>query len=280
IFDLQDRVAVTIVGAIAPKLEQAEIERARYKPTHSLDAYDCYMRGTASLYQWSRDSVSEALKLFYKAIELDPHFASAYGMAAWCFIRRLAEGDIIDRAKESAETERLARQAARLGKDDALALSAGGFALVRFLGEHEIGINLIDRALTLNPNLSTAWFFSGWARMWNGEPELAINHEEHAMRLSPLDPQCSVMWAAISFAHFWAGRFEEACLWATKSLQETPNFLSALRIAAAGNALTGRLVEAQTAVTCIRQIAPTLRVSSLKGWASFRRSEDLARLEE
>src|SRR5262249_5688701 len=77
IFDLQDRMTVAIVGAIAPKLEQAEIERARYKPTDSLDAYDCYMRGTASLYQWSRDSVSEALKLFYKAIELDPHFASA-----------------------------------------------------------------------------------------------------------------------------------------------------------------------------------------------------------
>src|SRR5262249_13160093 len=74
IFDLQDRVAMTIVGAIAPKLEQAEIERARYKPTDSLDAYYCYMRGMASLYQWSSESLSEALKLFYKAIELDPHF--------------------------------------------------------------------------------------------------------------------------------------------------------------------------------------------------------------
>jgi TolB-like protein len=275
IFDLQDRVAVTIVSAIAPMLEQAEIERARHKPTDSLDAYDCYMRAMASLYQWSSDTLSEALKLFYKAIELDPHFASAYGMAAWCYVRRLAEGAIIDRA----EAERLARQAARLGKDDALALCAGGFALARFVGDHDAGISLIDRALTLNPNLSTAWFFSGWARMWSGEPELAIRHEEHAMRLSPLDPLCSVMWTAIAFAHFCAGRHEEACLWATKSLRETPNYLSALRIAAAGNALTGRLVEAQEAVRCIRQIAPTLRVSNVRDWASFRRPEDLARLE-
>jgi TolB-like protein/DNA-binding SARP family transcriptional activator len=280
IFNLQDRVAVTIVRAIAPKLEQAEIERARYKPTDSLDAYDCYMRGMASLYQWSGDSLIEALKLFYRAIELDPHFASAYGMAAWCYIRRLAEGAIIDRAKERPETERLARQAVRLGKDDALALCAGGFALARFVGDHDTGISLIDRALTLNPNLSTAWFFSGWARMWNGEPELAIKHEEHAMRLSPLDPQCSVMWAAIAFAHFCAGRYEEACLWATKSLRETPNFLSGLRIAAAGNALSGRLGEAQKAVTCIRQVAPTLSVSNVKDWASFRHPEDLARLED
>jgi TolB-like protein/DNA-binding SARP family transcriptional activator len=275
IFDLQDRVAVTIVSAIAPMLEQAEIERARHKPTDSLDAYDCYMRGMASLYQWSSDTLGEALKLFYKAIELDPHFALAHGMAAWCYVRRLAEGAIIDRA----EAERLARQAARLGKDDALALCAGGFALARFVGDHDAGISLIDRALTLNPNLSTAWFFSGWARMWSGEPELAIRHEEQAMRLSPLDPLCSVMWTAIAFAHFCAGRHEEACLWATKSLRETPNYLSALRIAAAGNALTGHLVEAQEAVMCIRQIAPTLRVSNVKDWASFRRPEDLARLE-
>jgi tetratricopeptide (TPR) repeat protein len=144
----------------------------------------------------------------------------------------------------------------------------------------DAGISLIDQALTLNPNLSTAWFFSGWARMWNGEPELAIMHEEQAMRLSPLDPQRSVMWAPIAFAHFCAGRYEEACLWATKSLQETPNFLSALRIAAAGNALTGRLVEAQEAVVCMQHIAPMLRVSNLKDWASFRRPEDLARLED
>jgi len=280
IFDLQDRVAVTIVSAIAPKLEQAEIERAKYKPTDSLDAYDFYMRAMASLYQWSSDSLSEALKLFYKAIELDPHFASAHGMAAWCYIRRLAQGAIIDRAKERAETERLARQAARLGKDDALALCAGGFALARFGGDYDAGIGLIDRALTLNPNLSTAWFFSGWARMWSGEPELAIKHEEQAMRLSPLDPLCPVMWAAIAFAHFCAGRYEQACAWATKALREAPDYLSALRMAAAGNALTGRLAEAQTAVMRIRQIAPTLRVSNVKDWASFRRPEDLARLED
>src|SRR5262245_15799057 len=233
----------------------------------------------ASGYQWSEEGLGEALKLFYKAIDLDPHFASAYGMAAWCYIRNLAQG-LIDRPNASAEAERLARQAAQLGKDDALALCAGGFALVRFADDHDAGISLIDRALTLNPNLSTAWFFSGWARMWSGDPELAIRHEERAMRLSPFDPQYSVMLAAIAFAHFCAGRYEEACSWAAKSLQETPNFLSALRIAAAGNALTGRLVEAQTAVMCIRQIAPTLRVSKVKEWASFRRPGDLASLED
>src|SRR5262249_55938684 len=84
IFELQDRVTERVVGAIAPKLEQAEIERAKRKPTGSLDAYDYYLRGQASIHPWTREGHEEALKLFYRAIKLDPGFASAYAMAAWC----------------------------------------------------------------------------------------------------------------------------------------------------------------------------------------------------
>ncbi len=73
---------------------------------------------------------------------------------------------------------------------------------------------------------------------------------------------------------------QEACLWAENPQQETPNFLPALRIAAASNALAGRLAEAQKAIVCVRQIDPTLRVSNLKDWVAFRRPEDLAKLEE
>jgi adenylate cyclase len=86
IFDLQDRVTTSVVGAIAPKLEQAEIDRAKRKPPENLDAYDYYLRGMASHYQsWSKDAINEALRLYYKAIELDPDFASAYGAAARCY---------------------------------------------------------------------------------------------------------------------------------------------------------------------------------------------------
>src|SRR4029434_11144036 len=92
IFDLQDRVTGTVVGAIAPKLEQAEIDRAKLKPTESLDAYDYFLRGMASFYQASIDATSEALRLFARAIELDPGFASAYGMVAWCYTWRKING--------------------------------------------------------------------------------------------------------------------------------------------------------------------------------------------
>lgn len=108
IFDLQDRVAGNVVSAIAPKLEQSEIERAKNKPTENLDAYDYLLRGKASLYLWTAEGIDGALRLFYRAIELDPEFGSAYGMAAWCYTRRMANGRMINSSQEIAETARVA----------------------------------------------------------------------------------------------------------------------------------------------------------------------------
>jgi len=86
VFDLQDQVTESVVGAIAPAMEKAEIERAKRKPTESLDAYALYLRGLARFYQFAnRQANGEALRLFNSAIELDPDFASAYGRAALCY---------------------------------------------------------------------------------------------------------------------------------------------------------------------------------------------------
>ena len=130
IFDLQDQVTESVVGAIAPAMEKAEIERAKRKPTESLDAYDRYLRGLAKLYQFaSRQALDEALRLFNSAIELDPDFASAYGRAAFCYAHARTNGWTSNTANEIAEVMRLAQRAVELGKDDAIALAASGWAL-------------------------------------------------------------------------------------------------------------------------------------------------------
>ena len=147
IFDLQDQVTVSVVGAIAPKLQQAEIERAKRKPTESLDAYDYLLRGMASLHRSTREANSEALRLFNKAIELDSDFAPAHGMAAYCYVWRRANGWMVDRERETVEAVRLAFRAVELGKDDDIALCYGGFALARAVGDLDSGAAFIDRAL-------------------------------------------------------------------------------------------------------------------------------------
>src|SRR5712672_1853824 len=184
IFALQDQVAERVVGAIMPKLERAEIERAKRKPTESLHAYDYYLRGMASFHRGTKERIGEALRLFYKAIELDPDFASAYAMAAGCHLWRKLHGWMDDRSHEVAEGARLAQRAAELGNDDAVALAWGGHALAHLAGDLDGGIALIDKALALNPNLAAAWFLSGFLRIGRGEHEHAIERFARAMRRS------------------------------------------------------------------------------------------------
>ncbi|BCG94115.1 adenylate/guanylate cyclase domain-containing protein [Mesorhizobium sp. 131-2-1] len=280
VFDLQEEVTRSVVGAIAPKLEQAEIERAKRKPTEHLDAYDYYLRGIASLHQLTRESTANALQLFYKAIELDPEFASAYGMAAFCAVIRKANGWMADREQETVETERLALKAVDLGRDDAVALSLGGEALAFVVGDYNSGAAFIDRALALNPNLATAWLFSGWVRADLGDTEAALQRLATAIRMSPVDPFMFDMLNAVAMAHLLAGRFEEASSWAERSLREKPDFLASLRFAAASYALAGRTDDAQKVVSRILALDPSERISNLTEVVSIRRAADMALFSE
>ncbi len=280
VFDLQDQVTASVIGAIAPRLERAEIERAKRKPTESLDAYDYFLRGMACVHQWTREANNEALDYFALAIRLDPEFATAYGMAARCYSQRKVSGWEVERAQETAEAERLARLAAAFGKDDAIALCTAGMALAYVVGDLEGGAALIERSRQLNPNLAWAGLFSGWVNVWLGKPEIAIERLNRAMLLSPHDPHVYNMQAAKASAHFVAGRYAEASSWAERAVREQPNHLIAGCIVAASAALDDRLKDAQAAVVRLRQLDPKLCGSDLGYLIPLRRSEDLARLED
>jgi adenylate cyclase len=280
VFDLQDQVTANVVGAISPKLEQAEIDRSRRKPTENLDAYDYYLRGLASLHQWTKESTEETLSNLYRAIELDPNFASAYGMAARTYVRRKAGGWITDRDHEYAEAIRLARRAADLGKNDAVALATAGFALSSIAGDHEKGKILTDQALALNPNLAWAWMFGGWARLWLGEAEAAIERFSRALRLSPNDPDSFGMYYTTALAHFFTGRYNEAVSWADRAAAEKPDIVLPVIVAAASNALVGQDEWAKRAMSQVRRIDPTLRMSNFKDLFPIQRSADFERLSE
>jgi TolB-like protein len=279
-FDLQDQVTASVVGAIEPKLQRAEIERARRKPTENLDAHDYYLRGLAKARRWTSDTNSEALHLFCKAIELDPRLACAYGMAAWCGARRKGNGWMNERLQESAEATRLARKAVHLGADDPVALCMGGYVLAFVAHEFDDAAAFMERGLTVNPNFALAWMLSAWLRVWRGEPDLALEHVARAIRLNPLDPYVSGMHGAMAYAHFLAGRYDAAAAWAETSMRENPIFLLAICMSAAAHALAGRLEQAQRDIARALEYAPGLRASNLGDLAPFRRAEDLARFAE
>lgn len=280
IFELQEQMAHSVVGAIAPRLEQAEIERAKRKPTESLNAYDCFLRGMAGWHDWTRSGHDAALNQFYRAIELDPTFARPHALAAGCFLMRKSNGWTVDRAAETAETDRLARLGADLGRADAVALAWSAHALAHVVGDIKAGVVLIDHALRLNPNLAVAWQRSGWIRVYAGECEVAIEHLRTAMRLSPLDPLMHLAYSATAFGYFLLGDLSQSSMWSDRALQMRPDWPVALRVSAMSNALAGRERQTEQAMTRLRAVQPALRLSNLHEQIFLHRPEHMDRFIE
>jgi adenylate cyclase len=217
IFELQDQVTSSVVGAIEPKLRQSEIDRAVRKPTQSLDAYDLYLRALAHLYKLTAEGVSEAIALLGRALEIDPSYAPAAGFAAWCRVWQqiMGWGPLAD--ADVAEAVRLAKQAIETGKDDPDALWTAGITVAVFAGEVATAASLIERALTLNPNSAPAWMASGYVGCFLARPDNAAEGFQRAIRLSPLDPFGYLFTGGLACAQLFAGHHEEAMEWVDRS---------------------------------------------------------------
>ena len=276
-FKIQDQITVDVVGAIAPKLEKIEIDRASRSSPEKPDPVQCYLGGLGQVYQWSRDGIDNALSMFRKANELDPEFAPAYGMAAYCYIQRNSYGWIGNRQQETIECEASARRAAALAKNDALTLSKAAHAIAYFVGDLDSGAVFVDQALKANPNLGSAWYVSGWIRLFLGKTKEGTEHLERAICLSSCDPLIFKVRAGLGYAYFLAGRYDEAAALTLDALGARPGYLTAMRGAAASHALAGRLDEARKLMARIHARDPSLRVSSLPDLMPFSREQDFGR---
>jgi adenylate cyclase len=273
-FELQDQVTSSVVGAIAPKLEQAEIERARRKAAQDLAAYDLFLRGMAKIHTSNR----EALELFQQAIERDPGFATPYGMAARCHSFRRVLHRIVDLDSEIAEARRLCQKVIEIGQDDALALTWAGLALVEFCREYETGETLIDQALAVNPNLAIGWVNRGMVSAYLGRHEEAIGQFDRAMRLSPLDPEMFRGEFGTAMAHSFLGKFAEALHWARRSHAHRPGVSNLVLINVMARA--GQVEEARRLAKETQHIMPGVSISSLRTNVAWRRPEDMDRFSD
>lgn len=277
LFENQDQITTNVIGAVGSKLERLEIERIDHNWTDSLNSNQIYLRGMGHLYRWNRDNIDDALVSFGKAIALDPDFAPAYGMAAYCYVQRQSYGWQSDPSQESTECARLARTAAALATDDPITLARAAHAISAVAGDLDEGAILIEQALRLNPNLSTAWYVSAWIRLFLGSPKVAMEHARLAISLNPFDPLAFKTRAAFAYSHFFAGRYDEAAAIALNALNARPGYLTAMRCAAASHALAGRLEVAQGLIADMHDRDPKLRVSNLSTLLPFSREQDFAR---
>jgi tetratricopeptide (TPR) repeat protein len=246
--------------SLAPRLESAEIDRAKQKPTESLHSYDFYLRGMALVNKRSLPSLPEALQLFKKAFEEDPDFAAAHVMAAWTLLSQQAIGGTPLTVELQAEAIHLANLASKEANDDAFTLARAGHVLTYLGGEYDRGASMVEEAISLNPNLSVAWSSRGWVSLMCGEADRAIESFNRMLRLSPLDPLRVRAWNGISFALFLLGRFNEGCDMALKSIQILPDAHS-LGAYIANAMRAGREAEAQEAAARLVRLQPYFRAS-------------------
>jgi adenylate cyclase len=256
VFGLQDKVASSVAGVIEPTLEVAETARSAGRPTDDLAAYELYLRAAAMFFSSGRQT-PEALGLLEQAIVRDPRYGLALAWAAECCCRIHNDGRTGDPATIAAKGADYARRALEVAGDDPATLAHAAFALA-YLGE-DIGAMtaFVDRALTLNPSYARGWHISGRLRCWAGEPDIAIEHVETALRLSPR-VRVGPSFAAIGAAHFLARRFAEALPKLLFAIQEDPSRPASYRYLAACYAHMGRLDEAREVTERLRAIAPVM----------------------
>jgi adenylate cyclase len=257
VFELQDQVASSVAGVIEPTLQVAEIRRSANRPTSDQTAYDLYLRALSHMYSWDRKGTLSAFELLERAIKRDPHYGSALVAAAECHQNLHVNGWANDLESNRREGVDLARQALRVANDDPGVLGRAAYVLGYFGEDIDTSIEMIDRALTLNPNFARGWVISGWLRLWSGQPEIAISHFETSLRLSPHARRAGT-FMAIGVGHFFARRSEEARSMLLRSLQEHPGWAPTYRFLAACYANMGRLEEAHEFVRQLRAITTVI----------------------
>jgi adenylate cyclase len=262
VFDLQDLITASVVGAIQPSIRAAEIERARRKRPESLDAYDLVMQALPSVWSLEYDANREATRLLEKALRLDPTYPMALSLAAWCRGQRVVYNWSTNIAEDKRETLRQAQVATALAPDDPFILTVLAAALT-LTHEHQRAIAMLDRALALDPNSAWGWNRSGWLHNYQNDPEVAIQHFERSLRLSPFDPMAFNCDMGIGCAHFIAKRYEQAAVWQEKALMAKPTAAWIHRTLAPAYALAGDMEKARESVAELLKTYPEIAISDV-----------------
>ena len=262
VFELQDKIAVSVAGVIEPALQAAEMRRSAARPTTDLSAYDLYLRALAVLRPITRERTAEALELLDRAVAIDRHYGPALSLAALCHLQLALDGWAEDPGTSRRKGLELARQALAAAENDPAVLANAAFVL-GFFGE-DIGamIGLVDRALVLNPSFARGWYVSGNLRVWAGHHDLAIEHVETSLRLSPRE-RIGMPLSVLGMAYFFKHQFDEAASKLLLAIQDHPGSPSPYRFLAGCYAHMGRLDEARAIVARLRAITSLVLPSDL-----------------
>jgi TolB-like protein len=254
VFDLQDRIAISVAGAIEPALLEQEIKRSRARATDDLTAHDLALRARTYTISWNHEGALEGLALARQAIAFDPNFGTALAIAAWCQAMLFAGGWADDLETAKCEGTEFAWRAARAAPNDSYVISTAAGALDLFDEEYQPLLALIDQALALSPSSAYAWFWSGFLRLFTGSADT----RDRAFR--EITPARSAHAATPLACYFFQRRFVNAVAELESSRRQVPTYIAASLVLAACYTHMGRLADARATIARLRATSSDKRM--------------------
>ena len=262
IFDLQDRITESVVSAIEPRVQKAEIKRSRVKRPEDFSAYDLYLRALPEFQTYTREGFLRAQGYLEQALAIDPTFADAWTDLADCFGRMLISGwlePIEEGKKRVCET---ALRAVSIDPENGPALAMAAWALAVVGNDAERAAEFGSEALRVHPNSAYVRMQSAFAFLYSGQIDKALQNLEAARRYSPFDARAYTIFAGIANCHIFARRFTQAINWAERAIEISPNFAVALRSLTVALAHDDQTEAACRAGQKLLTVIPTLSISS------------------
>jgi TolB-like protein len=262
IFAIQDELTMSVVAAIEPSLRQAEIERVKRKRPENLDAYDLLLQALPHVYPAMPEGAATALTFLESALAKEPAYAQAHGFAAWAHEILFARGG--GREENRLGAVRHAHAAIAHGRDDAIALSLGGFALGAVAHDRAAARQAFEAALALSSSCALTYIFGSVVMVLAGDADRGIEWGERALRLSPFDPISYGPLLSITLGRFQRGEYEAAAEAAHKTFQANPYWSTAHVLLAATHAQLGRLDAAKSAAARVLELQPGYTISGFR----------------
>jgi TolB-like protein len=269
IFELQDRITASVISAIEPTLQLAEIDRSKNKSTDSLDAYDAMLRALQLWHRFTEESFDGALACLKHALAIDPSYAPAMAMSAYCYAHRRQQGWAKDIAGEAEKGLTLAADAVKHGPDDSNVLWMAAAAVWQLGMDRRRSKELVRRSLLLNPNSVWALIINALIDTTSGNSREGLESLRQADRLSPYDPSGWIMAGGMSLAHYLEDELEESIFWSHRAMAQNPGYVVSLRLLAACHARLGQMDEAREMIQRLLKGAPQLTISLLRTRMAF-----------
>lgn len=255
IFELQDKVTESVVGAVEPSIRLQEIRQARTKPTSFITAYDLYLRALPGFYSMTREGFAEVRRLTNEALTIDPGFTLAKALGA--YVRSLSVSQCWHEPDDVRVAVRMANEVIAEAGDDPTSLRFAAQVLAYSAKDYDRALNAIDRSLQLNPNSAQSYTGGGWVNTHASRPLIAIDHFHRAIRLSPLDPEKGIALSGIGMSFLMLQRFEDALHWGETAIREMPNYGTSHRVVITALVELDRLEEARAAAARMMDVFPT-----------------------